>query len=328
MNPKTPFRIFFTGASLINEAKNILSTQNCITEYGNPLDTPEELKEKLRVFNPDGLIVRQGKIRNDTLDVMPNLKVICKHGVGVDNIDIDAATKKNIPVMITAGANYESVAVHTISLLLALLRRITIQDSQIRNGHFNKADYDGDELLNRTVGLIGFGRIGRRFAEIASCFKTKILVYDPYLSISDFPKYVTPVDNLDLIYKSSDIVSLFCQLKPETQGMINKKVLSLMKPTAYIINTARGGLINESDLVLALQQKLIAGVALDTFETEPPSKHNPLYQFDNVIFSSHVGGSSKSSLINMGVGAVENVLSVLKNQEIDRNCVINSEIFL
>ncbi len=325
MNSEIPFRIFITGSSLVDEAKEILNKNDCITNYGNPLDSPEELKEKLQTFNPDGLIVRQGKIRKDTLEVLPNLKIICKHGVGVDNIDVDAATEKGIPVMITANANFESVAEHALALLLALLKRIPIQDAGLRKGVFNKVNYDGEDLVNKTIGIIGFGRIGRRFAELLTCFNNNILVYDPYLPPENFPEYIKPISDLNLLYKSADVIGLFCQLGKETRGLINKDAISLMKPTAYILNTARGGLINESDLISALQQKQIAGAALDTFETEPPKADNPLFKLENVILTSHVGGASKNALINMGVGAVEHVLSVLTGKDIDKKCIVNGE---
>ena len=326
MKLNKPFRIYVTSNTLADEAKVILSENGCITQYGNPLDSPEELKEKLRVFNPDGLIVHQGKIRKDTLEVLPDLKVISKHGVGVDSIDIEAATTKCIPVMITANANYESVAEHSLALLLSLMRRIPTQNSALKAGVFNKTDYDGEDLLNSTVGMIGFGRIGKRFAELLSCFNTNILVYDPYVNSKQLASNIKLVNEVEILFKSSDIVSLFCSLHPDTKGIINKSTLSLMKQSSYILNTARGALINEADLIDALQQKCIAGAALDTFEIEPPAKNNPLFKLDNVILTSHVGGTSKNSLINMGVGAVNNAISVLTDSKINRDCVINKDI--
>ena len=297
-------RIFITGGTLAREAKDILSEHGCIMQMGRPMDSPHEIKEKLKVFNPDGLIVRQGKILRDTLEVVPNLKVISKHGVGIDNIDVRAATEKGIPVMITANANFESVAEHSLALLLAMLKRIPAQNSALHKGIFNKTNYDGEDLINKTVGMIGFGRIGKRFAEMLTCFNNHILVYDPYLAPEQVPDYVTKTEDLKMLLTTADILGLFCKLSPETRGMIDKDAISLMKPASYIINTARGGLINESDLVYALRQKRIAGAALDTFETEPPAENNELFKLDNVVLSSHVGGASKNALIAMGVGAV------------------------
>ena len=131
---------------------------------------------------------------------------------------------------------------------------------------------------------------------------------------------------LKQICNEADVITLFCKLTPETRGMINKHSISFMKPTAYIVNTARGAIINESDLIEALQQKRIAGAALDTFEIEPPEKHNPLYSLENVILTSHVGGASKNAMRNMGIGAVNNVLSVLTDGLVDPGCVLNKEI--
>ena len=320
-------KIFITGASIATEAEDILNREKSVYKYGTPKDTSEEIAAKVREFNPDGLIVRQGKITKTVFDSAENLKVICKHGVGVDNIDIDEATKKGIPVMITVQANFESVAEHTLALVLSLLRKIPKQDRELRQGIFNKVHYDGEELFNKTIGFVGFGRIGRRLAELLQPFKTKLLVYDPYLKANSIPDNVNRINDLESIFKNADIISMHCALTPETKGLVNKDRIDLMKNSAFIINTSRGAVINEYDLTQALVEKRIAGAALDTFQNEPPDNNNPLFKLDNVIVTSHVGGASNNSLRNMGVGAVNNVLDVLRGKPLSMDCVVNKNVF-
>ncbi len=319
-------KIFMTGSRLVKDAEDILAREGIIYEYGTPKDTPEEIAAKLRDFDPDGLIVRQGKITKAVLDSAENLKVICKHGVGVDNIDVNAATDKGIPVMITINANFQSVAEHALALIFAVLRKVPKQDRDLRQGIFNKANYDGEELFRKTIGLIGFGRIGKRLAELVQPFDPKIFVYDPFLKNELVPDYIEKIDDVEHIFREADIISLHCALTPETKGLINTDSIALMKDSAYIINTSRGPVITEDDLIQALEEKRIAGAALDTFQIEPPDQNNPLFKLDNVVVTSHVGGASNNSLRNMGVGAVKNVLAVLKSEPLPMECVLNPHV--
>jgi len=260
------------------------------------------------------------------LESASNLKVICKHGVGIENIDIDAASKKGIPVLFTPRANYESVAEHTLALILALIRRIPSQDASIRSGSFDKSKFDGLELLGKYLGIVGFGHIGRRLAELVAPFKMNILAYDPFDIKEISQKYVRKVLRPEDLYMQADIISLHCPLTPYTKNMINEYSIRKMKPGAMIINTARGGLINESDLFYALREKRVSGAAIDVFEDEPPRPDNPLFQLDNTIYTSHVSGISDNSFINMGIHSVNYVLSVLKGKQVDIDSVINREV--
>lgn len=319
------YRIFITGSGIAEEAQQLLSEKNCIFEVGDPKDTPEDLVRKLKAFNPDGLIVRQGKITAAVQDAAPNLKAICKHGVGMDNIDVQAATQRDIPVMFTPLANFESVAEHTLALILSLARRIPLEDKRIRNGVFDKKKYDGLELLGKTLGIIGFGHIGRRLAELVAPFKMKVVIYHPSCTGEDLPPYMSKVKNVADIYPQADIISLHCPLTPDTKGMINTQTIAQMKEGVYIINTARGGIVNENDLFRALQEGRVGGAALDVFEVEPPAADHPLFQLDNVIFTTHVAGASDNSLKNMGVDSVKNILAVLNGESPDPESLANKE---
>lgn len=305
------FRIFVTGSGLAEEARQLLKEQGGVYEAGRPADTPEDIAAKLEAFDPDGLIVRQGKITAQVLDAAPRLRVVCKHGVGTDNIDVEAAGRRGIPVLYTPMANCESVAEHALALILALLRRIPYEDGRVRKGVFEKQGYEGQELLGKTLGIIGFGRAGRRLAELIGPFGAAVLAFDPLCPEAPLASHVTRVSDLEQIYSRADIISLHCPLTPETRGMIRKSSIDRMKPGVYLINTARGGIVREDDLLEALKEGRIRGAALDVLETEPPGPGHPLFELDSVILTPHVGGMSDHSFKNMGLEAVRNVLAVL-----------------
>lgn len=320
------YRIFITGSGIVKEAQQLLREENCIFETGDPKDTPADIARKLREFDPHGLIVRQGKISAEVQAAAKSLKVICKHGVGTDNIDVAEATRRGIPVLFTPLANYESVAEHTLALIFALLRRIPLEDKRIRSGVFDKKHYDGQELLGKTLGIIGFGHIGRRLAELAAPFKMKVVVYHPSCTPEPLPPYISKVKKVEEIFSRADIISLHCPLTPETKGMINRRTIAQMKQGVYIVNTARGGIVNEGDLFQALQERRVGGAALDVFEEEPPAADHPLFRLDNVIFTTHVAGASDNSLKNMGVDSVKNVLAVLNGEPPDPESLVNKEV--
>ena len=212
-------KIFITGSGIAEEAQQLLMDNDCIIQIGEPNDTPDDIAKRLKAFNPDALIVRQGKITSEVQTAAENLRVICKHGVGTDNIDIDAASRRRIPVLYTPLANYESVAEHTLTLILALLRKISLQDNNIRKGCFDKKNYAGLELFGKTLGLIGFGRIGRRVCELIAPFKVDVIVYHPSSTNEVLPDYVSKVAKIEDVYSSAGIISLHCPLTSQTRGL-------------------------------------------------------------------------------------------------------------
>jgi len=320
------YRIFITGSGIAEEAMQLLTQANCVTQVGEPADSPADLIRKLSSFDPHALIVRQGQITAEVQKAAKSLQVICKHGVGTDNIDVEAATRLGIPAMFTPGQNFEAVAEHTLALILALARRIPFQDQQIRNGIFDKRGYNGIELRGKTIGLIGYGRIGRRLAELLSPFNMNILVYHPSCADETMPAHISKVQRVEDLYPQADIISLHCPLTDATRGLINSAAIAQMKPTTLVINTARGAIVNESDLVAALETKRIAGAALDCFEQEPPAPDNPLFQLDNVIMTTHTAGMSDQSTRNVGVAAATNVLAILQGQQPDTRSILNKAI--
>lgn len=239
-------KIFITGSSIAQEAVALLEKHGCQYEFRHESDSRSQLIDKIKSWQPEGLIVRKGNINQTILRASKELRVICKHGVGIDNIDIDEATAMRIPVLITASANYESVAEHTLGLMLALLRMIPKQNDYVRCGGWKKEEYQGEDLFGKTLGIIGFGRIGRRLAEIVKPFSMDILVYDPQLPISQFSTNVQKVSSLHDMLPIIDILSIHCPLTDETEKMIGKKELITIKDGAWIVNTTEGGLLMKS----------------------------------------------------------------------------------
>lgn len=319
-------RIFLTGSGVAPEVMHFLSDQGCVCEVGCATDTAEDLERKLKLFDPHALIVRQGQITDAVQVAAKNLKVISKHGVGTDNIDIDAATRHGVVVTYTPGANTQSVAEHTLALIFALCRSVPRQDQLIRAGHFDKKNYFGTEISEKTLGLIGFGKVARRVVELISPFNMSVLVYHPSHLEESLPRNIEKVRSPDQIFERADIISLHAPLTDQTKGMINKSAFAKMKRSVFIINTARGAIIDEKDLLEAARSNRIGGAALDCFSVEPVTADNPLLELDNIIVTPHVAGISDASLINMGMFAARNALAVLRHETLDMGAVKNPQL--
>jgi len=320
------YRIFLTGAGIASEAREMLRQHGCVVDGGSPEDTVSDLVRQVGELDPHGLIVRQGKITREVQKAAPSLRVICKHGVGVDNIDVEAASERGVPVLFTPDANFESAAEHTLALILALARQIPREDRRIRGGVFDKRRYGGLELRGKTLGLIGFGRIGRRVAQLVEPFGMPVLVYHPSATDEPLPGFITKVKAVREVLRDADVVSLHCPLTPETRGLINERTIGLMKEGAFVVNTSRGGVVEEADLVAAIRSGRIAGAGLDVFQEEPLSPNHPLLELDTVVVTTHVAGVSDASFRNMGLEAVNHVLSVLESREVNRRALLNPTV--
>lgn len=254
-----------------------------------------------------GAIVSTDPFTAEVLRDSPGLQVIARVGVGVDSIDLAAATDLGIAVASTPGANEDTVADHAIALMLALLRRIPENDAGVRKGDWNRTGVHAPRLLTGcTVGLVGYGNIGRRVARRLAGFDVELLVADPAVTDLEFPRVV----ELDELLSSADIVSLHTPLVPATRHLIDEEALLRMRPHAVLINTSRGEVVDEGALFRALRDRVIAGAALDVFEVEPPHD-SPLMDLANVVVSPHVGGISTASLAEMTRRATDAVLAVL-----------------
>ena len=316
-------KIVITGPAMVDEAMARLEENNIKVFLIPPYTDSQEIASIVGKEEVDGIVVRMGDATETVINASPNLKVITKHGVGVNNIDISAATRRKVPVMITPGANSRSVAEHALAMILTLIKRLIPLDANLRSGKWEKTTFRGTELTGKCLGLIGYGSIGRELVKLVKPFDMKIYVYDPALSKEDFAEVI---DDIKLLYQNADVISVHCPLTAATRNMIGKEQLKIMKPNAYLINTARGGIIDEDDLAWALENNEIAGAGLDSFASEPPQTNTPLWQAPNLLVSPHVGAVTKESMRNMGMKVVANILSVLHQQEIDSLCVINKEV--
>ncbi len=276
------------------------------------LSSVENIKEE--TMDKDAIILRIGKISNEIIETCSNLKVIAKHGVGVDEIDVATASKYKIPVINARGANANSVAEHTLAMLLAIIKNLRNSDLNLRKGNFdfrNNANLVG--LKNKVFGIAGYGEIGKMVVNKCSGLNVDILVYDPYIDNTDDYE-VEFCNSLDSLFERSDFVSLHMPLTSETQNIVGYKQLKLLGENGYLINCARGGVVFEKELLSALKDELIAGAALDVFTEEPPDQNNELFSFDNVLVTPHMAALSEEAIINMSTMVAEAVLKVLKGK--------------
>lgn len=266
----------------------------------------------------EAVIVRTFKMTPAVIDQMPNLKIIAKHGVGLDNIDVRYAKSKGIRVTNTPSANMNSVAELIIGFALNCVRKITQSQMAIRNGLEKNSPFflSGFELSGKTLGLIGLGKIGTSTgAKLRNAFDMKVIAYDPFVTAEYCHSLgFTQAESLDDLCRSSDILSISVPLTTETKNMIGSREIALMKESAVIINTSRGGIVNEAALYDALQQHKILGAALDVFAEEPVRKTHPLLTCDNFIASPHNGANTTDALLRMGLGAVDEILRLKKGE--------------
>ena len=281
--------------------------------------TPDELNQNINSY--DGLIVRSAtKVNKEVIENAKNLKVVGRAGAGVDNIDINAAKQKNIIVMNTPGGNTNATAEHTLALLLSLSRKISKADITTHKGEWAKKSLKGNEIKGKTIGIIGFGNVGKRFAQMCNALGLKVLIYSKTFDTirNEFPDYISC--DLNKILKEADIISFHCKPNPDGSSIISAKEINIMKKNVLIINTARGNLVSEIDLKDAIKNNTIGGVALDVFEEEP-AKNNILFGLENVLLTPHIAASTAEAQII--------VAEMIANQFVDfflKNKVSNSVI--
>jgi D-3-phosphoglycerate dehydrogenase len=274
----------------------------------------------------DGMIARKVHVGAEEMDHAPRMKIIARHGVGLDSVDLEEATRRGILVTNTPGENRESVAELALAFMLALARRIPLAQKAMGNmpkgdiGIFSallkQYNLTGIDLEKRSLGIIGTGRIGSTVArKCIAAFDMKVRGYDPYVSAAVMKSLgVEKVERLEDLLPSLDFLTVHAPLTRETRGMVGKKELALMKKGSYVINTARGGIVDEKALLEALNSGSIAGAALDVWEMEPPDPEDPLLKHPNLLGTPHYAGTTEESLYRVGVAVVEEVLRVLEGQ--------------
>ncbi|SQI36582.1 D-3-phosphoglycerate dehydrogenase [Leminorella richardii] len=315
------FTVLMTAPKLAPKGVKKLSEAGCRVIYvDNPKD-PDAVYRILSTEPVDAVISRTLDLTGEAIRACPTLKVITKHGVGVSNIDVDAATQRNIPVLVTPGTNSQSVAELALGLMLAAARRIALYDRDLRAGNWSRSG-DGQQLSGRTLGLVGFGQIGQTLATFCMAIGMKVVAYDPMMKQSPV-EGVTLIDELPELLRQSQVLSLHCPLLPSTKNLIDEQALSLLPDGAILVNTARGPLIDESAMVAALQSGKLAGAGLDTFVNEPLSASDAIASMPTVVMTPHVGGSTPDALEAMAAHAADNVLRFLNGEPLAPTLCVN-----
>jgi len=288
----------------------------CLIPWVEAPTTPANLQSssfRAPLFDADAVIVRLFKVTQEDMIKAKRLKVIGKHGVGVDNIDLEAATSAGIPVVFTPTANANAVAEHTLALILALARQINPASNALMQGRYHeRGKFQGVEVAGKTLGVIGFGRIGKRVAQIAAQgLQMRVHVHDPFVPRDTQADLVTFEETLERLMRTADFLTLHVPLTESTRHLINEQSLEWVKPSCRIINTSRGSVIDEAALANALTSGKISGAALDVFVEEPLPVDNVLLKAPNTLLTPHISSSTQESLENMSLQAAQGVLDAL-----------------
>ena len=276
---------------------------------------PEYLKKKIK--DCDGATIRTAKLTNDVIEESNNLKIISRHGVGYDNIDLNASKSKNVTITITATANAVAVAEHVMFMLLSISKRKNMYDNAVKQGKFEDRNKlpKTVEVWNKNILIAGFGRIGQALIKRCIGFEMKVFVYDPFVSKEVIEKFGgIKIDDINDVCKDMDAISLHMPLNENTKNLINYELLKTMKNSCIVINAARGGIINEIDLDKALNENLIFGAGLDVFEIEPPSLENPLLKNNKVFLSPHTAAFTEECMTRMGIETVQNIIDFFEGK--------------
>ena len=275
----------------------------------------EELMEIIPQF--DGLIIRSAsKVTKEVLEVAKKLKVIGRAGVGVDNIDVQAATDKGVIVLNAPEGNTIAATEHTMAMMLAMSRNIPVANETMQQGEWNRNKYVGVELRGKTLGVIGLGRIGSGVATRAIAFDMNVIGYDPYVNEERAKNMGIEVVSLDEIYEKADFITVHMPLNQQTKGMINKEVMGKMKKGVRLVNCARGGIIDEADLAEAVKEGVVAGAAIDVFTSEPLGLDHPLVGVKNIVLTPHLGASTVEAQVGVAVDVAHGVVAALKGEPV------------
>ncbi len=280
---------------------------------------PAELKKLIKDY--DAILVRsETKLTKDIIECADKLKVIGRAGVGVDNVDVEAASKKGIIVMNTPGGNTISTAEQTMTLILGMARNLPQAVASLKAGNWERKKFTGTEIFGKILGIVGLGKIGAEVAKRANAFGMKVIAYDPYLSKEKAEQLSIELTSLDTLFRQADFITVHAPLTEETRHMISDKQFAIMKDGVRVINCARGGILDEQALVRAIESKKVASAALDVYEKEPPDMNNPILKLDRVVTAPHLGASTEEAQYNVSVDIVKQVADALLGRGI-RNAV-------
>ena len=272
----------------------------------------------------EGIVSRMGRLDAGVMDAGPALRVISKHGVGVDNIDLAAAGERGIPVLVATGANAVSVAEHAIALMLTCAKRILPLDAGLRAGRWEKPGFSGREIAGETLGLLGMGAIAQATGRIAAGLGLTLAGFDPYAPDAAFEELgADRCDSVEDLLARSGILSLHCPLTDATRGILDADAIARMPEGAIVVNTARGGLIDEAALLAAVQSGHLAGAGLDTFAVEPPAPDHPFLSEPGIVVTPHIGGVTRQANARVGVEAVRGILDILSGTPVAPERIAN-----
>ncbi len=298
--------ILVTAADLASEALALLEGYRLV--YAGKAPSERDIVELCRMHDPVAIIVRYSKVGSQAMDAAPSLRVISKHGSGTDTIDKAAAQARGIAVVAAVGVNAPAVAEQTIALLLACAKSVVELNARMHAGYWDKATHKSMELSGKTLGLVGLGAIGLRVGKIAQAMEMRIVSFDPYCV--NLPDYVEQM-GFEGLLREADVISLHCPLTDKNRHLIDAQSLAQCKQGVILINTARGGLINENDLLSAIHSGRVAAAGLDSFAVEPLEDDHIFRGEASIILSPHIGGVTHTAYVNMGVAAAKNLLAIL-----------------
>lgn len=301
--------LLVTAADLAPQALALLTGFDIV--FAGKTPTEADVVALCQRHNPVAIIVRYSKVGAAAMDAAPALKVISKHGSGTDTIDKVAAQARGIQVVAAVGANAAAVAEQALALLLACAKSVVHLNERMHAGHWDKATHKSVELAGRTVGVIGLGAIGQRFARMAHAMDMRVLGFDPYAK--QLPDYIEQA-SLETIWREADALSLHCPLTADNAQLLNAQTLAACKPGVIVVNTARGGLIDEPALLAAVRAGQVAAAGLDSFAVEPMTAPHIFHGEPRVLLSPHIGGVTADAYVKMGVAAAQNALAVINAQ--------------
>lgn len=288
------------------------------------LSDNEDLSYKHLIKDADALVLRTQPLTREDIMSSQNLKIVSRHGVGYDAVDVLALSEKGILLTIVGDVNSQSVAEHSMTLLLAAFKRLIKNDYAVRVGPWDyRNNLETEEVFGKNLLILGYGRIGRRLAKIADAFGMKVFAYDPFIDSSHWPDgHTTKVENLDAGFSFADCISINMPRTKET--LINRREFSLMKNGVIIVNTARGGIINESALLNALNNGKVSAAGLDVFDDEPPNSESPFTFLKQVVLTPHVAGLSKEAAEAMAVSSIQNVIDYFDGK-LEQSLIVNKK---
>lgn len=315
-----PFNVIMTSRFLAAPAVDILTQANCVIHYMRPYPSAEEVAQLTAEIQADAILTRQGPVSVAAMDSSKRLRVIARHGVGVDDVDIAAATARGILVTRAPGSNTRAVAEHTLAMILALAKDFRHHGAAIAAGRWRDPTASVRDLAGLRLGLLGFGEIARAVVPMAQAFGMVVSAYSP--SRLGNQAGVTLMPSLAALLTNSDVLSVHCPLTQSTRHLIDGKALALLPQGAFVINTARGGIVDEAALTAALDSGHLGRAALDVFEGEPPILDHPLRDHPKVIVTPHISGVTQASLVNMGVMAAECIAWALTGQIVPEERIV------